>query len=243
MRKNGTAVVKVCTGLLKHWHPRVNELASSLTADERECARHYLRREDQERFVITRALTRRVCAAHTGLEPHAVTFRRTAFGKPYLAAKETARHRKIEFNVSHSGDCVLIAWTAGGPVGVDVEVLEPYACVPFTEIANSAFSADECAVLSSVKPEETAATFYRVWVRKEAVLKAEGCGVSGPLKSFSVAVRTPLGIRWLDEISFPSSDRVWSIVDVTPAPAHVAAVAVPLGAIVEKCTHFLKQNH
>ena len=234
------SVVKVCTGLLKHWRQRVNEFASTLPADERECARRYLRREDQERFVITRALTRRVCAAHTGLEPHAVTFRRTSFGKPYLAAEERARQRNIEFNVSHSGDCVLIGWTEGGPVGVDVEAVEPYRRVSFTEIASSAFSADECAVLSSVTAEETAATFYRVWVRKEAVLKAEGCGVGGPLKSFSVAVRTPLGTRWLDEVSFPSSDRVWSIVDLTPAPAHLASVAVPLGATVEKCTHFLE---
>src|SRR5204862_5816211 len=97
---------------------------------------------------------------------------------------------------------------------------------------------DECAVLSSVTAEETAATFYRVWVRKEAVLKAEGCGVGGPLKSFSVALRTFLGIRWLDEVSFTSSDRLWSIVDLTPAPAHVAAVAVPVGAIIEKCNLF-----
>jgi 4'-phosphopantetheinyl transferase len=235
---NMSSVVKVWTGRLKHWRQRVNECASILSADERECARRYLRREDQKRFVITRALTRRICAAHTGLEPHAVTFWRTSFGKPYLAAEEG--HRKIEFNVSHSGDCLLIAWTEGGPVGVDVEALEPYRRVSFTEIASSAFSADECAVLSSVTAEETAATFYRVWVRKEALLKAEGCGVGGPLKSFSVAVRTPLGTRWLDEVSFPSSDRVWSIVELTPAPAHVAAVAVPLGAIVEKCTNFLE---
>jgi len=234
------SVVKVCTGLLKHWRQRVNEFASTLPADERECARRYLRREDQERFVITRALTRRVCAAHTGLEPHAVTFRRTSCGKPYLASEERTRHRKIEFNVSHSGDCVLIAWTEGGPVGVDVEAVEPYRRVSFTEIASSAFSADECAVLSSVTAEETASTFYRVWVRKEAVLKAEGCGVGGPLKSFSVAVRTSLDTRWLDRVSFPSSDRVWSIVDLTPAPAHLASVVVPLGAIVEKCTHFLE---
>jgi len=65
-------------------------------------------------------------------------------------------------------------------------------------------------------------------------------GVGEPLKSFSVAVRTPLGTRWLDEVCFPSSDRVWSIVELTPAPSHVASVAVPLGAIVEKCTDFLE---
>src|SRR5437762_12459621 len=104
------SVVKVWTGLLKHWRQRVNECASILPADERECARRYHRREDQERFVITRALIRRVCAAHTGVEPHAVTFRRTSSGKPYLETEERACHRKIEFNVSHTGECVLIAW-------------------------------------------------------------------------------------------------------------------------------------
>ena len=238
LKVNMPSVVKVCTVLFKHWRWRVNEFASILPADERECARRYHRREDQERFVITRALTRHICAAYAGLEPHAVMFRRTSFGKPYLATEERACHRKIEFNVSHSGDCVLIAWTGGGRVGVDVEAVEPYRRVSSTEIASSAFSADECAVLSSVTAEETAATFYRIWVRKEAVLKAEGCGVGGPLKSFSVAVWTPVGTRWLDEVSFTSSDRVWSIVDLTPAPAHVAAVAVPLGAIVEKCNLF-----
>ena len=127
-----------------------------------------------------------------------------------------------------SGNCVLIAWSTGGPVGVDVEAVKPGRRTLLMEMAQSAFSPAAFAVLRSIKSEDTAATFYRIWVRKEAVLKAEGDGLGGPMQSFSVVGLTSKGIQWSEEITLPSHDRIWRICDLKPAPAHAACIAVPL---------------
>ena len=124
------SVVNVRTILLDRCEG-VDELAGALPADEQECARRYLRRKDRERFVIARTLIRHVCAAYSGLEPRAVPLRRSSLGKPYLALEGWTRKQLIEFNVSHSGNCVILAWTEGGPVGVDVEAVEPFCHTSF----------------------------------------------------------------------------------------------------------------
>lgn len=162
LRSDEPPGVNVCLILLDVYRRHVEELALALPAEELEQASRYSRRED-----IARALTRRLCATSIGLEPRATTLLRTPSGKPYVEPVESAGGRKkIEFNVSHSGNCVLIAWSTGGPVGVDVEAVKPGRRTLLMEMARSAFSAAEFAVLRSIKSEETAATFYRIWSGK-----------------------------------------------------------------------------
>jgi 4'-phosphopantetheinyl transferase len=226
-----SSIVSVCTVLLDHCGHCVEEMVDALPDDEQERARRYIRREDRERFVVARMLIRRLCGAYFRLEPPAVPLRQSSLGKPYVAQEGSTSQHRLEFNVSHSGNCVILAWTEGKSVGVDVEAIERFRHSSFTEIARSAFSSDECAALAFVKPEDFAAAFYRIWVRKEAILKAEGCGISDALQSFSVGVRSPHGVRWPDEIMFPSSARMWSIFDFNPAPGHAASVAGPVGCV------------
>ena len=226
-----SSIAWVCTVLLDHCGHCLEEMVGALPDDEQARARRYLRREDRERFVVARMLIRRLCGAYFRLEPRAVPLRRSSLGKPYVVQEGRTGQHGLEFNVSHSGDCVILVWTEGGPVGVDVEAVEQLCRGSFTEIARSAFSSDECAALGSVKLEDSATTFYRIWVRKEAILKAEGCGIGGALQSFSVAFQSPHGVRWPDEIMVPSSARIWSIFDFNPAPGHAASVAVPVGCL------------
>jgi 4'-phosphopantetheinyl transferase len=225
------SIVSVCIVLLDHCGHCGEEIVGALPDDEQERARRYLRQEDRDRFVVGRTLIRRLCGAYLRLEPRAVPLRQSSLGKPYVAQEGSTGQHRLEFNVSHSGNCVILAWSDGRPVGVDVEAVERFCHSSFTEIAGSAFSPDECAALASVKPEDSAATFYRIWVRKEAILKAEGCGIGGALQSFSVGVRSRDGVLWPDEIMFPSSARTWSIFDFNPAPGHAASVAGPVGCL------------
>jgi 4'-phosphopantetheinyl transferase len=233
---DGPPGVNVSIILLDLYRRRVGELALALPAEELDQASRYRRREDTERFIIARALVRRLCATFIGLEPRAITLLRTPSGKPYVEPVESAGGRKkIEFNVSHSGNCVLIAWSRGGPVGIDVEAVKPGRRTLLMEMARSAFAPAEFEVLRSIKSEETAETFYRIWVRKEAVLKAEGYGLGGPMQSFSVVGQTSEGIQWFNKITLPFHDRVWSIGDLKPAPVHAASIAIPLGAAIQEC--------
>jgi hypothetical protein len=69
-------------------------------------------------------------------------------------------------------------------------------------------------------------------VRKEAVLKAEGCGIGGSLKSFSVVRQHAASTEWVEQVRYPASGRTWRIVDLAPALDHLGALATPQGSIV-----------
>ena len=92
---------------------------------------------------------------------------RTESGKPYVV------DGSLHFNLSHSGDYALIAVTADAPVGVDIERHREHR--RWREIAKRFFAPHEASSL------RTADDFYRLWVVKEAVLKALGTGLRGNL--------------------------------------------------------------
>lgn len=214
-------------------HSRLfGEIALYLSPEERMRAERFYREADRRRFVLGRAMVRRLCGTHLGVKPETVRLEQTSNGKPYLGCSTEVGGRRLEFNVAHSGDCVLIAWSLGRPVGIDVEALERDPLVLFNEVAATAFSDAERAVLCAAAPHQVAPTFYRTWVRKEALLKAEGCGIGGRLQSFTVACQHEARTEWVDQVLYPDSGRTWRIVDLTLATNHVAALALTEGANV-----------
>ena len=102
---------------------------------------------------------------------------RWRFGASHPGAKpklDVADGRQLFVNLSHTHGCVVVALNANAEVGVDVEAargtldLAGLAKLTMTEQEQSAISGDR----------QAEALFYRLWVRKEAVLKAFGWGVS-----------------------------------------------------------------
>lgn len=92
---------------------------------------------------------------------------RTAHGKPYVV------DGSLHFNVSHSGDYALIAVSPEAPVGADIQ--QHRDRTRWQALAERFFAPEEAASLQSLDD------FYRLWVTKEAVLKALGTGISGHL--------------------------------------------------------------
>lgn len=232
---NVPRVANVWVCMLHDYAGSIDKFASALTADERERAQRFLQRRDFERFILGRTMIRLVCAGWSGVAPRSLNLRQTATGRPYLAREGQPSEHWIDFNIAHTEDCVLIAWSVDQLVGTDVEAIEFDCAVPFRLLAETAFSDDERSALAAVQPSDAALTFYRIWVRKEAILKAEGCGVSGDLRSFSVAMRKTEQIEWLDEVYYPGSARQWRIVDFAPVPGYVASVTMEYGPVLQHC--------
>lgn len=113
-------------------------------------------------FVTARSLLRRELSRRTGMAPQDIHFSYSEQGKPEFAPQP--------FNLSHSGDCLCIAFHHG-PIGVDVERIKPRA---FDKLAPR-FMADEqlAAFLSRGCPADE---FYACWCAAEALVKR--CGVS-----------------------------------------------------------------
>lgn len=84
-------------------------------------------------------------------------------GKPYL------RSGAVQFNLSHSGGIALCA-LGDVPLGADVQA--PGALRP--ALVRRCCAEEERAWLSG-QPEEA---FFRLWARKESLLKACGCGLA-----------------------------------------------------------------
>lgn len=91
--------------------------------------------------------------------------------KPYL---EGWKH----FNISHSGDMVICCFSQE-EVGIDIEKETPLNVSEFT----SQFCLkEEDYILNS---DNVLERFYEIWVRKEAVLKAEGIGIMNGLNTIN----------------------------------------------------------
>jgi len=180
-------------------------LVDLLDAHERARLDRFRRDADRARYLAAHALARLVVGPRTGTDPAALTIDRTCrCGKPH--GKPTVAG--VEFSLTHSGDRVGVAVSAGGPVGLDVE--EHRDLGDLDGLAGHA--------LSPTEPRPTdGAAFLRVWTRKEALLKATGEGLSGPMNAITLA--GPTVVSWTDGPS-----QVW-LVDLDAGPAHPAALA------------------
>jgi 4'-phosphopantetheinyl transferase len=78
----------------------------------------------------------------------------------------------LAFSLSHSGDLVLLAVTGGRTVGIDIERLRVGHQVPAA--AQRFFPSAEADALRATAPDRRAAAYARLWVRKEACVKAAG---------------------------------------------------------------------
>ena len=136
----------------------------------------YQQQADRDRFEIAWSMTRRVLGELTDTDPRALTFERRCqhcedrrHGKPRLVSQARDAGRGLDFSISHAADRVVLAVTDTGLVGVDVEA----GTNTVDELAGMILHPDE--------PIASGADLLRVWVRKEAVLKATGHGIARPM--------------------------------------------------------------
>ncbi|MCY2962279.1 MAG: 4'-phosphopantetheinyl transferase superfamily protein [Planctomycetota bacterium] len=230
------------------WHASVQfvrnllpELELTLDFSERVRAGAFHHTRDRESFVLARGMLRWLLGKYVDVPPAEIEIKYGEFGKPYFSPDH------IEFNVSHSGGQVLIAFARGLSIGVDIEIAQPG--VDLADIVTRFFSAEELAEWNRIPTEFQTDAFYRLWTRKEAFVKGLGLGFSLPLDSFAVTfapgskcrvTRTPTG--------FPASSE-WSLVDLTESarsltdastPGTYAALAVPSPRIA--ASHWFIRN-
>ena len=140
----------------------------------------------KRRYGVCRGKLRHLLAALLGIDPSEVQFEYNATGKPRLASRHDS---SIEFNVSHSGDWALFGFTAGSPVGVDVELFQRKT--NFELLAPQVLSTNERKQLEQIEASERNSAIMRAWVAKEAVLKAIGVGIGFGLHAAEFPIPQP----------------------------------------------------
>lgn len=171
---------------------------------------------DRALFVLAHAVLRDVLSRYTGLPAADLPLATGLHGKPGMAAGTA---EDLRFNLSHSGDAVLIALARGRDVGVDIEKVAAHE--DLSAVAAQWFADDECAAITAAG-EQHVAMFHALWTRKEACVKAWGRGLGVPLRAFSVLASGGNGIRCPDD---PQAD-VLSCRSVAMTVGYAAAVAV-----------------
>jgi 4'-phosphopantetheinyl transferase len=154
-----------------------------LDEHERERWGRFKRREDRERFALGSAVVRSLVAELDGTDSGQVALDRAC---PRCGAQHgpvTTPGRAWRCSVSHSGRfavAAVVAASAANSIGVDLES----RCPPeWYDLLPRVLAADEV-------PPQDEAGFLTLWVRKEAVVKATGDGLSRPMTSFSISDAT-----------------------------------------------------
>ena len=198
----------------------LRRLERNLSTDERARASRFRFARDRDRFVGARGLLREILALYLNASPGRLSFGYGAYGKPFLAGE----HSTLRFNLSHSFDAMLLAIAHMREVGVDVESarnLDP----AMDEIGDTVLSEPEKQALARFRGEDRRTTFLRFWTSKEAFIKADGRGVSLPLKRIDVSA--PEGrIAVLNEATheWRTCPR-WELRTLAPVPGYGATLA------------------
>jgi len=167
------------------------ELENYLSSSEKTRASRFLHEADRKRFAIAYGMLRKILGDHFQIDPKSFTFQTTEHEKPYLESHQ------IEFNLSHSGDFVVWAFSLH-PVGIDVEYMNRK--VEILDLAKRFFAQEEYEVIQKLPKLEQQGAFYRCWTRKEAFIKASGEGLSYPLSEFVVELAANLRSNCLKSI-------------------------------------------
>jgi 4'-phosphopantetheinyl transferase len=162
----------------------VQSLEATLGPDEVAKANRFVKPRDRLRFITARGILRELLAAYVDEPASALKFDYGAFGKPILRA--AGLRKSMRFNLSHSHDLSLYAFSGFREVGVDIELLRPDFAGE--EIASRFFAPQEVADLLTLPPELRVEGFFNCWTRKEAYVKARGDGLQVPLDGFHVSL-------------------------------------------------------
>lgn len=191
-----------------------------LSPDERARAERFRAGPLRNRYAAARGTLRILLGRYLHADPAEIAIVYQPHGKPGVGPPWNARG--VEFNLSHSGELAVFAFTCVGPIGVDVELIRPMPNA--ADLLKRFFAAEEIAQWEHAPPERQETIFFQGWTRKEAWLKAIGSGLSFGLDQFCVTMDGPA--RVLSIQGDTSEAARWHLESCEPSPGHVAAGAV-----------------
>ncbi|MBI3234374.1 MAG: 4'-phosphopantetheinyl transferase superfamily protein [Bacteroidetes bacterium] len=143
---------------------------SQIPADMQGKVRKYKRWQDAQSSLLGKNLLIKGLKKYGFHKSVLHDIRYTPYMRPYFP-------NNINFNISHSGNCVVCAISSDFELGIDVEEIRPIVIRDF----DSQFNENEMSNIYG--SDDKLFAFYDLWTKKEAVIKADGRGMSVPLKS------------------------------------------------------------
>ena len=148
---------------------------SLLDSNEKERYGSFHREEDRLCFAGGRIFTKILAGRYLGKETEEINVIFEKYMKPFIECGG-----ELKYNISHSGGCILLAFSYGSEVGIDIEKKDDSFDV--MSLINVLHPVERTAVLESGNVD----TFYAIWTAKEAYIKAIGKGFSISPNSFYI---------------------------------------------------------
>lgn len=163
---------------LRHWKSHLPDASMLLDTVETLRMRRKRRQDDRDVLVLAYALHRLLLGHVLGMDPAVVPLWRDEAGCPRVGAENI-----VHTSLSHTDGLVVLGVSKTGPLGVDIESIARADMLP--EMADSICDPSERAELQKMTADACGPALLSLWVRKEALLKAQGVGLSREMNSFS----------------------------------------------------------
>jgi 4'-phosphopantetheinyl transferase len=199
----------------------VNHLQNILSVEERARARRFYFEKDRKAFIVAHGLLRILLGSYLDCDPSLLRFQTNTYGKPAL---DLSQEPALHFNLSHSHELVLYAFTYSREIGIDIEYMRP--AIAYEELARHSFSLHEQAALRSLPAEAQREGFFNCWTRKEAYIKARGMGLSLDLRLFDVSLKPGEPAALLQSRESKRETDRWSMLTLAPGTDYASALAV-----------------
>lgn len=171
-------VISASVDPLAYW----DEALGVLGADEARRGARLRVQARRQAYVYAHASLRLLLAQLLGDEPAAsIALAVGPKGKPRLAREESGIH----FSISYRDGYAAVA-LGSAPLGIDIELVRDG--IDMGAIASRHFMPRERDCLAAAARSDMGSHFFRLWTRKEALVKAAGVGIDG-LASVSVLAR------------------------------------------------------
>lgn len=133
---------------------------------------------DREVLTLAYAMHRLLLGYVLDMDAASVPLWRDAAGCPRVGDDKL-----VHTSLSHADEFIALAISRAGPVGVDIEPMTRKDMLP--EMAASICTPEEKLELDQLDAEARGLGLLAMWVRKEALLKAAGLGLSVEMNTFA----------------------------------------------------------
>lgn len=197
---------------------------------ERARTFEFIREETAARYAALRVAAKKIVASYLSIQISEVSIGRRGcprcgsveHGPPTIVAP-LVLHWAPALSLARSGGYGVVALASGVDLGVDIEVVDPQ--FDYWDVAKICCSVDEIEFLRS-RQSRGPSSFYRCWVRKEAVTKAIGVGVVDSLVHLDMRLEKDSPVM----VGSSQTSKVWHVDDlVLPWPL-IGALARPANA-------------
>ena len=179
------------------WEKLVSELSSEQVARMQRF--HFWK--DQLRYLVGKLLVRRILHVHGYAADLSHQLLKSAYDRPYLDLP-------LDFNLSHSGNCVVGAGSVDCRLGIDTEA---YKEIEFEHFESTMTPGQWAHIQGASDPKMV---FFHYWAMKESIIKADGRGLSLPLSEIEIV-----------DMQVHDRNVTWHLRELDLDPGHPAYVA------------------